>query len=99
MVVEITPIGIDSIGWRFYIIWTVFNFSFVPIVYFFYPETSGRSLEEIDVIFARGFTNREWYVNVAKTMTKISHAEVEREAAQYGLALDEEKHVGSVQSQ
>lgn len=32
MVVEITPIGIDSIGWRFYIIWTVFNFSFIPIV-------------------------------------------------------------------
>ena len=51
MVVEITPIGIDSIGWRFYIIWTVFNFSFIPIVYFFYPETAGRSLEDIDRFF------------------------------------------------
>ena len=51
MVVEITPIGIDSIGWRFYIIWTVFNFSFVPIVYFFYPETADRSLEDIDRFF------------------------------------------------
>ncbi|KAK7751259.1 hypothetical protein SLS62_006804 [Diatrype stigma] len=51
MVVEITPIGIDSIGWRFYIIWTVFNFAFIPIVYFFYPETAGRSLEDIDRFF------------------------------------------------
>lgn len=51
MVVEITPIGIDSIGWRFYIIWTVFNFSFVPIVYYLYPETAGRSLEDIDRFF------------------------------------------------
>ncbi|KAI1075299.1 general substrate transporter [Whalleya microplaca] len=51
MVVEITPVGIDSIGWRFYIIWTVFNFSFVPIVYFFYPETAGRTLEDIDHFF------------------------------------------------
>lgn len=25
--------------------------TFVPIVYFFYPETAGRSLEEIDAIF------------------------------------------------
>lgn len=35
MVVEITPPGISSLGWRFYLIWTVFNFSFVPIVYIF----------------------------------------------------------------
>lgn len=30
------------------IIWTVFNFSFIPIVYLFYPETAGRSLEDMD---------------------------------------------------
>ncbi|KAI1853722.1 hypothetical protein JX266_001706 [Neoarthrinium moseri] len=51
MVVEITPVGIASIGWRFYIIWTVFNFSFIPIVYFFYPETADRSLEDLDRFF------------------------------------------------
>ncbi|KAH8198780.1 hypothetical protein TruAng_007055 [Truncatella angustata] len=51
MVVEITPIGIASIGWRFYIIWTVFNFSFIPIVYLFYPETADRSLEDVDRFF------------------------------------------------
>ncbi|KAK1965475.1 general substrate transporter [Colletotrichum sublineola] len=52
MVVEITPPGISALGWKFYIIWTVFNFSFVPIVYFFYPETSDRSLEDLDRFFA-----------------------------------------------
>ncbi|KAK1590663.1 uncharacterized protein LY79DRAFT_579672 [Colletotrichum navitas] len=52
MVVEITPPGISALGWQFYIIWTVLNFSFVPIVYFFYPETSDRSLEDIDRYFA-----------------------------------------------
>lgn len=52
MVVEITPPGITSLGWRFYIIWTVFNFSFVPIVYLFYPETADRSLEDVDRFFA-----------------------------------------------
>ena len=43
MVVEITPIGIQNLQWRFYIIWTVFNASFVPLMYFFYPETAGKS--------------------------------------------------------
>lgn len=39
VIVEITPIGIQNIGWRFYIVWTVLNAVFFPIVYFFYPET------------------------------------------------------------
>jgi len=48
MVVEITPIGIQSLHWRFYIVWTVLNASFVPLMYLFYPETAGRSLEDLD---------------------------------------------------
>ncbi|GAM89376.1 hypothetical protein ANO11243_074130 [Dothideomycetidae sp. 11243] len=51
MVVEITPPGIQSLGWKFYIIWTVFNASFVPIVYLFFPETAGRTLEDLDGYF------------------------------------------------
>jgi len=51
VVVEITPIGIDTLGWQFYIIWTVFNASFVPIVYLFYPETADRTLEDVDRFF------------------------------------------------
>ncbi|KAB8295094.1 hypothetical protein EYC80_007032 [Monilinia laxa] len=51
MVVEITPIGIENLGWKFYIIWTIFNACFVPIIYFFYPETSDRTLEDIDRLF------------------------------------------------
>ncbi|KAE8352514.1 general substrate transporter [Aspergillus coremiiformis] len=51
VVVEITPIGIQKLGWRFYIIWTVFNFSFIPVLYFFYPETANRALEDIDLFF------------------------------------------------
>jgi hypothetical protein len=48
LVVEITPYGIQSLHWQFYIIWTVFNAAFVPMVYFLYPETAGRTLEDIE---------------------------------------------------
>lgn len=48
MVVEITPIGIQNLGWRFYIIWIVLNAAMVPTVYLFYPETAGRTLEDMD---------------------------------------------------
>ncbi|CEL05242.1 hypothetical protein ASPCAL06360 [Aspergillus calidoustus] len=48
MAVEITPIGIQNLGWRFYIVWIALNAAMVPAVYFFYPETAGRTLEDID---------------------------------------------------
>lgn len=54
--VTITPIALDSIGWKFYLMWAVFNFSFIPMIYFFYPETKGLHLEQIDHIFEEGCT-------------------------------------------
>lgn len=51
MVVEITPIGVSTLRWKFYIIWTVLNGAFVPFTYFLYPETAGRTLEDIDAYF------------------------------------------------
>lgn len=36
--IEITPIGVQNIGRRFWIVWTVFNAAFIPITYVFYPE-------------------------------------------------------------
>ncbi|KAL7660585.1 hypothetical protein ACMYSQ_000039 [Aspergillus niger] len=47
-IVEITPIGIQQIGWRFWIVWTVTNAACLPIFYFFYPETANRTLEDVD---------------------------------------------------
>ncbi|XP_006458691.1 hypothetical protein AGABI2DRAFT_183661 [Agaricus bisporus var. bisporus H97] len=51
IVVQITPTGIANIGWKFYIIWAVFNFAFVPLIWIFYPETTNRHLEDIDILY------------------------------------------------
>lgn len=48
---QITPIGLQNIGWRFWIVFTVFNAAFMPVIYFIYPETSNRSLEDLDLYF------------------------------------------------
>lgn len=49
----ITPIAFDSIKYQTYIIFAVINFAMIPSVYFFYPETAYRSLEEMDSIFEK----------------------------------------------
>lgn len=46
--------AIANIKWRTYILWAVLNFAFTPIVYLFYPETKGLTLEETDNIFVGG---------------------------------------------
>ncbi|KXL43979.1 hypothetical protein M433DRAFT_68828 [Acidomyces richmondensis BFW] len=51
---EVSNPGFARLGYRFYIIFAAFNLSFIPIVYFFYPETAGKTLESVDLIFVDG---------------------------------------------
>ncbi|KAM0723784.1 hypothetical protein Q7P37_000774 [Cladosporium fusiforme] len=51
LVVQITPVSINRIGWKTYVYFAVFNAVFIPTIYFFYPETRNLSLEEIDCLF------------------------------------------------
>jgi hypothetical protein len=53
LLAEVTPVGFNTIGSRYYIIYAVLNASIVPVVYFFFPETNGRTLEEINDIFMK----------------------------------------------
>lgn len=64
----ITPVAINSIGYRYYIVFICTSGLIPPLIYFFYPEVSkamlvklcsvtdspqtmGRKLEDIDMIF------------------------------------------------
>ncbi|THX11825.1 general substrate transporter [Aureobasidium pullulans] len=65
MVVMITPVAFETIKYQTYIIFAVINAFIVPCVYFFYPETRLRSLEEMDEIF-RNTTSIFNVVSVAR---------------------------------
>lgn len=51
VVAMITPIAIDSIGYRYYLVYALISGSIPPLVYFFYPETMNRNLEQLNLIF------------------------------------------------
>ena len=67
MVVMVTPVAFASIGYKTYIIFAVINAFMVPCVYFFFPETAYRSLEEMDEIFHKT-TNPFDVVKIAHNM-------------------------------
>ncbi|KAI6783156.1 Sugar transporter-like protein [Emericellopsis cladophorae] len=68
MVVMITPVAFDTIEYQTYIIFAAINAAMVPSVYFFFPETAYRSLEEMDGIFQKvsGFKGAFDVVKVAR---------------------------------
>lgn len=46
-----TPIALKNVSWRYYVINGGWNVVIIAIIIFFFVETKGRSLEEIDEIF------------------------------------------------
>lgn len=68
LIVMITPICFAHIGAYTYAIFAGVNFLMVPAVYIFYPETAGKSLEEVDRIFELSNPKTPWdVVRIAKT--------------------------------
>ena len=45
------PVALEAIGWRVYIIFTIWCAIQGTVIYFFIPETKARTLEELDIIF------------------------------------------------
>ena len=100
LIVMVTPVMIANIQWGTYLFFAVVNACFLPIIYFFYPETKKRSLEEIDLIFAKGYLEKISYVKASFDMPFLTDREVEAMAREYGFAdSDEEEKVGGQPAQ
>ncbi|OAA53333.1 General substrate transporter [Cordyceps fumosorosea ARSEF 2679] len=83
LIVMITPPAFAKLGYRTYIMFAVFNAAIIPVVWFFFPEPKGRSLEELDVIFASAYADKVSPVQRAKEMRHIEGSELESELAKY----------------
>ncbi|KAF7561759.1 hypothetical protein G7046_g2388 [Stylonectria norvegica] len=46
------PVAMEKIGWKTYIVFTIWDAVQVAVVYMLIPETKGRTLEELDELFS-----------------------------------------------
>ncbi|KAG8772654.1 hypothetical protein FRC16_005615 [Serendipita sp. 398] len=70
------PPALSSISFRTYYIFGGFNFAAFVHVFFMFPETAGRTLEEVEEIFAQGHVFTAWKIekNVGlKTLADVKH--------------------------
>ncbi|KAJ7472655.1 general substrate transporter [Mycena latifolia] len=51
LISQVSPLGLSRLTWRFYILFVVMNIVNGIVVFFFFPETKGKSLEEMDAVF------------------------------------------------
>ncbi|KAH0828528.1 hypothetical protein AYO21_07761 [Fonsecaea monophora] len=47
ILLQTAPIGFDRVGWKYYLVVIIWCAVFIPIIYFYFPETARLSLEEI----------------------------------------------------
>ncbi|CRK16954.1 hypothetical protein BN1708_011893 [Verticillium longisporum] len=74
---QVTPHAVENLGWRTFLMFAIFNWALVVFVWFFIKETKGKSLEEMEALFARqiGVKDHE----AAREGTKINGPEDQSE--------------------
>jgi sugar porter (SP) family MFS transporter len=74
VIVEITPIAFVTIRWKYYIVYAVIGVSVAALVYLLFPETNGRSLEEMDEMFSE--PEHWWQVPVYAQVLKTHRPDI-----------------------
>jgi MFS family permease len=99
LIVMITPPAFANLQYNTYTMFAVFNAALLPAVYFFFPEPKGRSLEELDVIFAKAHAEGVSPVKMAKNMPKLEGRDLDIEIARYwgGDVEEARRSVTSIQ--
>ena len=90
VIAEVTPIGLNAIDYRYFIIFAVFNAVIGFAVYFCFPETKGRSLEEIDEIFLQS----ENIFDPPRVARKLPHLRLAQVLSNAKLGENEHKEGG-----
>lgn len=70
----VNPVSMEAIGWKYYIVWDCWILVQTVIVYFFFPETYGKSLEEITQVFG------DELVESKQAMQKVAQAYEDKRA-------------------
>ena len=84
MLVQVTPIAVEKIAWKYFLIFIICDAIFITVVYFVYPETSGRTLEEIAALFGD------------EVAVKIDEAHHSPDLLDTEAKIDEKKQLGEI---
>lgn len=85
------PPGLSNIAWKTYFIFGTFNFAAFIHVFFCFPETAGRTLEEIEDVFSQGHTFAAWKIKRDVGKKTLQEVKKQAEDASFDHGSKEEK--------
>ncbi|CAG7994270.1 unnamed protein product [Penicillium salamii] len=86
-VVMFTPLFAGQSPWGVYLFFALFNFIGLIFGFFFYVETAGRELEEIDIIYAKAHVEGKMAWRVANTLPKLTFEQIAEQSRALGLEV------------
>ncbi|KAL0087054.1 general substrate transporter [Phycomyces blakesleeanus] len=76
-VIQLSPFILDQVQWKFYTIYAVICAVLALVIYKYLPETMGKSLEEVDLIFTCDFNTYDHAVHhpqtAAEALERLEH--------------------------
>ncbi|KZV61327.1 general substrate transporter [Peniophora sp. CONT] len=101
MIAQVSPPAFANIGWKYYLVFAICGFTNALTIWAFFPETKGRTLEEMDEFFS--FEKMPLFVPLAKVgeidrfarERELAHGETggDIESSQKGDYGDEKAHI------
>lgn len=79
----VNPIALDAISWRYYIVYCVWIFVEIATVYWLFPETHNRTLEELSFMFEGKAVQDKVQQNVDKVL-QVELEDVKRRTSKEG---------------
>ncbi|CAA9960662.1 Sugar transporter STL1 [Pyrenophora teres f. maculata] len=78
MIGQVTKPGMDTAGWKFYLLFVVCNLTNAIFFYCFLPETAKRPLEEMNYLFTNaplfvpGMNKRDWVPDIERRVEEVA---------------------------
>ncbi|SMR53866.1 unnamed protein product [Zymoseptoria tritici ST99CH_1E4] len=75
------PVALNEIGWKFYLVLIVPSTLYISLIYLLFPETKGRTLEEIGLLFGDDVhVASQWYDLSPEEKEKVAEEAVRNTA-------------------
>lgn len=74
----------------------VFNFCFIPLIYFFYPETQNLTLEQVDKLFTGDKILLHWKDSMGQRGTNVRAGHDGVLDIKEGAAIEHQEKLGSL---
>lgn len=67
----VNPIALAALTWKYYAVYIAIDIGYFVLIYFYFPETKGLSMEEVSLVF--DYSTKEGRKMAAQALERATH--------------------------